>query len=107
MISCRRLLGLVEPTRPTQNMSSGMLGLAWQSRQIVITVSHVGIEPSIVEQRVTSDAVAAHSRALQSALKLDGRIVLGGVEWLSSMQGTALKLTAYENLLEACARGPQ
>jgi len=101
MISCRRLLGLVEPTRPTQNMSRGMLGLAWQSRQIVITVAHVGIEPSIVEARATSESVTRRARALRDALNLDGKIVLGGVEWLSSMQGTALKLTAYENLLES------
>lgn len=42
LIASRRLLGLVEPTKGTQHMSSGMLGLEVNSRQVVISISHVG-----------------------------------------------------------------
>lgn len=43
----------------------------------------------------------AAARHLSEALRADGRVVLGGVEWLSSMQGIAIKLMAYEALLES------
>lgn len=43
----------------------------------------------------------AAARRLSEALRADGRVVLGGVEWLSSMQGIAIKLMAYEALLES------
>jgi len=100
MISARRLLGLVEPTRGTQHMSSGMLGLEVNSREVVVSVSHVGVEPAIVHSRANCDEVRGFVERLRADLNIGDRLVIGGVEWLSSMQGAALKLMAFESLLE-------
>mmetsp|Transcript_8362 Transcript_8362/g.19593 ORF Transcript_8362/g.19593 Transcript_8362/m.19593 type:complete len:660 (+) Transcript_8362:579-2558(+) len=100
LIAARRILGLVEPTRGTQHMSSGMLGLEINSRQVVVSVSHVGIEPSIIESRLVSPQVLPSAQKLAEVVGRNGRTVIGGVEWLVSMQGAAIKLMAFESLLE-------
>lgn len=61
MIASRRLLGLVEPTRGTQHMSSGMLGLEVNSRQVVISISHVGARGPRPPPHLLSVAVRAPS----------------------------------------------
>lgn len=59
-----------------------------------------GIEPSIVKSRLGSSSVQETAARMAQALSIKGRTVLGGVEWLSSMQGIAIKLMAFESLLE-------
>lgn len=69
LIASRRLLGLVEPTRGTQHMSSGMLGLEVNSRQVVISISHVGKQARARGARRCAAAAPAsttpHPRASQ------------------------------------------
>ena len=43
-------------------------------------------------------------RRLRDKLDMGGRVVIGGVEWLASMQGAPIKLMAYESLLENYAK---
>jgi len=98
MTSCRRLLGLGENVGPSP--AGGVLSIDVGSRRVTITVSHVGLDRDTMCYRLKMPEVLDEERAFRSRCELGDRTVIGGVEKLNALQGTALKLAAYELLLK-------
>lgn len=97
MTSCRRLLGLGENVGgPT----GGGLCINTGSRRVTITVSHVGIDPDVLNARLRLPETAEHEGRLREQCKVGERIVVGGVEMLHPLQGAHIKLLAFQQLLE-------
>ena len=97
MTSCRRLLGLGENVGV--GPAGGVLSINLGTRLATITVSHVGIDRDVTLQRLKSPEVENKLQELRARCKVSGRKVIGGIEMLNPLQGAALKLLAYEQLL--------
>jgi len=110
---CKRLLGL-----DYEFQSGGFIGVRDHKRNVMVQVSHMGIEPPVLveAQRVGTDSLREgwgwwHEivRAKQAAgslshdgylrAKTEGRVVLLGVEEMERLKGTAPRLLAFEMLL--------
>eukprot|EP01138_Halocafeteria_seosinensis_P014969 gb/GECG01015281.1/.p1 GENE.gb/GECG01015281.1/~~gb/GECG01015281.1/.p1 ORF type:complete len:1335 (+),score=160.38 gb/GECG01015281.1/:1-4005(+) len=105
---CRRILGLDYTHKP-----GGRIALHYQGRDVVITVSHVGIEPDILANRLKQEValdqckyfkeMIAKSRIQYSNLSQEPKII-AGVESLERLKGIPLKLLAFELFLEEYPR---
>ncbi|KAL1519753.1 hypothetical protein AB1Y20_023261 [Prymnesium parvum] len=98
MTSCRRLLGLGENVGA--GPAGGVLSIDLGKRLVTITVSHVGIDHDVLQHRLRQVETQQHRDDLLAKCKIKGRTVIGGVEMLNPLQGTLLKLLAYEMLLK-------
>jgi len=97
MTSCRRLLGLGENVGA--GPAGGVLSINLGTRLVTITVSHVGIERDVICHRLKQPEIGRKLAALKQKYVVSGRKVIGGLEMLNPLQGAALKLLAYEQLL--------
>jgi trehalose 6-phosphate synthase/phosphatase len=65
---------------------------------VLVSMSNVSIEPRMVDAVLMLPSVQAGKEALQAKHK--GRMIIGGVDIGQRLSGTALKLLAYERLLQ-------
>lgn len=93
LTSCRRLLGLTHTSR-----RGGCLAIDYQGREVMVTVSHVGIEPEYLLRRFTGTQFIATSAAEWRRM-FPGRSILGGIDSIERLRGVPHKLLAFENLL--------
>lgn len=63
-------------------------------------MSHVGIDPDVLNARLRLPETAEHEGRLREQCKVGERIVVGGVEMLHPLQGAHIKLLAFQQLLE-------
>jgi trehalose 6-phosphate synthase/phosphatase len=90
--ACVRLLNLEHES------SRGALAVEYSGRHVMIRVSHIGVDPDRFRERLD------HPNVRQAAETLAGdihdRIVLCGIDDLDIVKGIALKLQAFETLLQ-------
>lgn len=89
----KRILGL-----NYESLAGGLIGVSYHGRTLLISMSNVSIEPRMVDAALMLPSVKDGKLALRS--KHDGRIILGGLDIGQRLSGTALKLLAYERLLQ-------
>lgn len=90
LTSCRRILGLTHSVR-----RGGLLAIEYQGREVLITVSHVGIEPS----HLLSTFRASPTPILNAAgwrKRYSGAKIVGGIDSVERLKGVPLKLRAWE-----------
>lgn len=91
--ACKRCLGLA-----SQSRKGGNMGIEYNGRNIMITVSHVSVEGELLASRIRAACVRAAAERLR--MQHEGRIILFGVDKCQRLQGVAHKLLAVEWLLD-------
>eukprot|EP00968_Pinguiococcus_pyrenoidosus_P019693 scaffold2171_cov253-Pinguiococcus_pyrenoidosus.AAC.7 len=91
--ACKRILGLNYKSR-----KGGLMGVEYQGRVVMVVMSHVGIEPT------TLDAALEDAKCIQTREELlrahPDRILISGYDPCERLQGVALKLLAFEKLMD-------
>ena len=95
LTSCRRILGHTSSPR-----RGGLYSVDAAGREVVITVSHVGIEPEFLASRFRGEP-ALTTAALAWRDRFPGATLVGGIDSLERLKGVALKLTAFGAFLKA------
>ncbi|TYZ56917.1 hypothetical protein PybrP1_001900, partial [[Pythium] brassicae (nom. inval.)] len=93
--ACKRFLGLTYQSR-----RGGNLGVDYRGRNVVITISHVGIENRAIRELITDPGVQEAARQLRE--KHAGKVLIGGVDVCQRLSGLALKLLAFEQFFSTC-----
>mmetsp|Transcript_44982 Transcript_44982/g.140907 ORF Transcript_44982/g.140907 Transcript_44982/m.140907 type:complete len:1068 (-) Transcript_44982:2259-5462(-) len=91
--ACKRILGLQFKSR-----RGGLLGVEYQGRVVMVVMSHVGIEPGMLDRALAKPATQQHYADWQS--KYPGRTIISGYDPCERLQGVALKLLAFEKLMD-------
>ncbi|OQR87329.1 trehalose-phosphatase [Achlya hypogyna] len=94
--ACKRFLGLTYQSRCGVN-----LGVDYKGRNVVITISHVGIEKEIIRQALLDPAVQAAAAALREKHK--GKQLIAGIDPCQRLSGIPLKLLAFEQFFSMCS----
>jgi trehalose 6-phosphate synthase/phosphatase len=89
----KRILGL-----NYESIAGGLIGVSYHGRTLLISMSNVSVEPRMVEAALMLPSVTDGRNAIKK--KHEGRIILGGLDIGQRLSGTALKLLAYERLLQ-------
>eukprot|EP00941_MAST-03F_sp_MAST-3F-sp1_P004627 g4627.t1 len=90
---CRRLMGV----RHSMN-KKGVLKVHMQGRNVSITVTHPGIEPSVIDKYLGENEIQRGAIELQK--KYQGKIIFLGIDDLIAMRGLAFKFLAFKRFLE-------
>lgn len=90
--AAKRLLGVASRTR-----RGGSLALDVEGRQVLVGISHVGVEASTLERWMAS--IEAATTASTLAKKYGGKVIIAGFDSCQRLSGVALKLLAFEKLL--------
>ena len=90
--ACKRLLGLKYKSR-----KGGLIGVEHNGRVVMVVMSHVGIEPPLINAGLADPRSAAARDAIAAAH--GGRRVVAGYDPCERLQGVALKLLAFEKFL--------
>ncbi|KAF0683072.1 Aste57867_24852 [Aphanomyces stellatus] len=93
--ACKRFLGLTYQTQSGVN-----LGVDYKGRNVVITISHVGIEKGLIRDAVDLPSVVAAAQALRDKHK--GKLLIAGVDVCQRLSGIPLKLLAFEQFFNQC-----
>ena len=91
----KRLLGLKRQSR-----RGGMLAVEHEGRSVGAIIIHVGIDSGYLDYRLGTDEAKHHEALLRG--KYSNRTILVGLDQCQRLQGIALKLLAFERLLEEC-----
>ena len=94
---CKRMLGLEFDFHP-----GGFLGVRDHKREVLVQVSHVGIEPFVLQQaQANGERDCAGWNLTQQLIRLrdEGKAVMVGIDEMERLKGLSLKLLAYEQLL--------
>ncbi|OQR97433.1 trehalose-phosphatase [Thraustotheca clavata] len=94
--ACKRFLGLTYQSRGGVN-----LGVDYKGRNVVITISHVGIEKQIIRQAMNNPEVQAAAAALREKHK--GKLLIAGIDPCQRLSGIPLKLLAFEQFFSMCS----
>ncbi|DAZ96236.1 TPA: hypothetical protein N0F65_012598 [Lagenidium giganteum] len=93
--ACKRFLGLTYQSR-----RGGNLGVDYRGRNVVITISHVGIENVAIREAIQKPAVLEAARKLRE--KHAGKMLIAGVDVCQRLSGVPLKLLAFEQFFSMC-----
>ncbi len=88
----KRVMGVVSRT-----LAGGMIALDIQGREVIVTMSHVSIEPGQLDKALDSSDVLEMTREIRERHK--GRKIVAGIDVCQRLSGGALKLAAFEKLL--------
>jgi trehalose 6-phosphate synthase/phosphatase len=91
--ACKRIMGL-----SYESKFGGLIGLQYHSRTVMVTTSHVSIEPSRLTASLRNPGV--HETTSKILKKHDGKMIIGGIDLAQRLSGVILKFLAYENLLD-------
>ena len=91
--AAKRILGL-----NYESLVGGLIGVGFRGSTVLVTMSNVSIEPRMVDAALMLPSVQTEKDALKK--KHEGRMIIGGVDIGQRLSGTALKLLAYERLLQ-------
>lgn len=94
LTSCRRILGLKYSSQP-----GGYIGIEYNGRMVMLTISHIGIEPSFMEVVSQSSQVIEDSSMLADKYEADTRKIVVSVDRVERLKGILLKLGAVELFL--------
>lgn len=93
--ACKRFLGL-----SYQSRRGGNLGVDYRGRNVVITISHVGIETNAIRLAIADPEVQRAAQALRE--KHAGKVLIGGVDVIQRLSGIPLKMLAFEQFFSMC-----
>ncbi|TMW65902.1 hypothetical protein Poli38472_003667 [Pythium oligandrum] len=93
--ACKRFLGL-----SYQSRRGGNLGVDYRGRNVVITISHVGIETIAIRNALEMHEVREAARKLRE--KHAGKILIAGTDVCQRLSGVPLKLLAFEQFFNMC-----
>ena len=91
--ACKRTLGVSFSSR-----TGGRIGIDWNSKDIMLAISHVGVDAARLDSHMCDEDAAKFANVLRKRHKR--RIVIGGFDSCQRLSGVALKLLAFERLLE-------
>lgn len=95
LTSCRRILGLKYSAQP-----GGYIGIEYNGRMVMMTISHIGIEPPFLEMVHRSAQVVADTQALVDKYDAENRTMIVSVDRVERLKGILLKLGAIKKFLE-------
>lgn len=93
--ACKRFLGLTYQSR-----RGGNLGVDYRGRNVVITISHVGIETTLIRKALNDPVVQEAARKLRE--KHAGKVLIAGVDVCQRLSGIPLKLLSFEQFFSNC-----
>ncbi|KAE9041883.1 Alpha,alpha-trehalose-phosphate synthase [UDP-forming] 5 [Phytophthora rubi] len=93
--ACKRFLGLTYQSR-----RGGNLGVDYRGRNVIITISHVGIETTLIREVIESPEVQEMARKLRE--KHAGKVLIAGVDVCQRLSGIPLKMLAFEQFFSNC-----
>ena len=88
----KRMLGYSSKTLP-----GGLLALVVGERDVIVSMSHVSVEPAKIVAAVNDPATQAMADAIRQ--KHSGKKIIVGVDPCQRLSGIALKLAAFDQLL--------
>ena len=91
--SAKRILGLSH-----ESFEGGLIGVGYKGRTVVVTMSSVSIEPTLVEAAMQLPNALEGEKTLKT--KHAGRTIVVGVDVAQYLAGVGMKLSIYEKLLE-------
>ncbi|CAH0485283.1 unnamed protein product [Peronospora farinosa] len=93
--ACKRFLGLTYQSR-----RGGNLGVDYRGRNVIITISHVGIETTLIREVIGNPEVQEAARKLRE--KHAGKLLIAGVDVCQRLSGIPLKMLAFEQFFSNC-----
>ncbi|KAI9998641.1 hypothetical protein PInf_003223 [Phytophthora infestans] len=93
--ACKRFLGL-----SYQSRRGGNLGVDYRGRNVVITISHVGIETTLIREVLNDPKVQEAARQLREKHK--GKVLIAGADVCQRLSGIPLKMLAFEQFFGNC-----
>ncbi|RLN62865.1 hypothetical protein BBP00_00004504 [Phytophthora kernoviae] len=99
LTSCRRILGLKFSAQP-----GGYIGVEYNGRMVMLTISHIGIEPSFMDRINATTQVQEDIAVLTTKYESAKRTVFVSVDRVERLKGILLKIGAIEFFL---AQNPQ
>jgi len=95
LTSCKRMLGL-----DFEFQEGGFLGVRDHKRNVMVQISHVGVQPAILAaaQADSSGSPLALAQSLLAA-RDSGRKLMVGIDEMDRLKGVMLKMIAFEQLL--------
>ncbi|KAH7465767.1 hypothetical protein KRP22_014122 [Phytophthora ramorum] len=94
LTSCRRILGLKYSAQP-----GGYIGVEYNGRMVMLTISHIGIEPLFMDRINASAQVEQDVTALAAKYESSNRKVFVSVDRVERLKGILLKVGAIEFFL--------
>ncbi|KAI9908867.1 hypothetical protein PsorP6_014744 [Peronosclerospora sorghi] len=94
LTSCRRILGLKYNTQP-----GGYIGVEYSGRMVMLTISHIGIEPTFMDRINCSEQVEQDAAVLAEKYESSKRTIFVSVDRVERLKGILLKLGAIEYFL--------
>jgi trehalose 6-phosphate synthase/phosphatase len=94
LTSCRRILGLKYSAQP-----GGYIGIEYSGRVVMLTISHIGIEPPFMDLVNESHQVIQDFKYLAEKYKSEKKAIIVGIDRVERLKGIQLKLFAIEHLL--------
>lgn len=91
--AAKRILGL-----NYESLVGGLIGVNFKGSTVLVSMSNVSISPRMVDAVLTLPSVHEGCQSLRR--KHHGRYIISGVDIGQRLSGTALKLLAYERLLQ-------
>lgn len=91
---CRRMLSCTFELR-----RGGGLVVNYNGREVRITCSHMGVEPTLLLQRLPSHPVVRRAAELQQELR--GLEIFVSIDVLEGLKGVPLKLLAFEQFMHS------
>lgn len=92
LTAAKRILGLTY-----ESLVGGLIGVKHMGRTVLVTMSNVSVEPSVMERALALPEVRTMKRSLRS--KHPRRKIISGIDVAQRLSGVALKLLGYERLL--------
>ncbi|TDH72885.1 hypothetical protein CCR75_009457 [Bremia lactucae] len=93
--ACKRFLGLTYQSR-----RGGNLGVDYRGRNVVITISHVGIETTLIREVLNDPNVQEAAQNLRR--KHEGKVLIAGIDVCQRLSGIPLKMLAFEQFFSNC-----
>mmetsp|Transcript_1714 Transcript_1714/g.2524 ORF Transcript_1714/g.2524 Transcript_1714/m.2524 type:complete len:1280 (+) Transcript_1714:278-4117(+) len=90
--SAKRILGL-----NYESLVGGLIGVKYHGNTVLVTMSNVSIEPTLVDSMLELESVSAGADALRK--KHEGRSIICGVDIAQHLSGIKYKFLAYERFL--------
>lgn len=94
LTSCRRILGLTYSAQP-----GGYIGIEYNGRMVMLTISHIGIEPSFMDSVNKSGQVIKDSEDRLLEYANDTKTVIVSLDRVERLKGILLKLYAVEQFV--------
>jgi trehalose 6-phosphate synthase/phosphatase len=91
--AAKRILGL-----NYESLVGGLIGVSFQGSTVLVSMSNVSIEPRMIDAALNLPSVKAGKDEIKS--RHAGRSIIGSVDIGQRLSGVALKLLAYERLLQ-------